>query len=51
MNIKDLKNKIKDLDDNVRVVVLNAGFEEIIEIETIDNVLYIEIIYDYEEME
>jgi|TARA_A100001201_G_scaffold37940_1_gene39854 hypothetical protein len=51
MKIKDLKDKIKNLDDNVRVVVLNAGFEENIEIETIDNVLYIEIIYDYEEME
>ena len=51
MNIKDLKNKIKDLDDNVRVVVLNAGFEENVEIEEINDILYIEIIYDFEEME
>ena len=47
MNIKDLKNKIKDLDDNVRVVVLNAGFEENVEIEEINDILYIEIIYDF----
>lgn len=51
MLIKDLKKKINALDDNVRVVVLNAGFEEVINTEIIDDVFYIEIVYNYDEME